>query len=164
MNILNIHTYSISCLASKMVSIWLRNLLFDYLAIQNTSDGECCAAKYHYCLHNNIEIWERHFLPQINSFSKRYYRKTILDDVTVRMLNNSTILYQNLVNKESVKSIHTFHMVNHVFYSLCNLQRLSNCSGCSVLINVWSPNVFRNRLTFAKVVLSQNWTPFTFFA
>ena len=109
-----------------------RNVLLDFLAIQNTFSGDCCAAKHHYCLHNNTDIWERHFWPQINSFSKRNYRTTILDDITVRMPNNSTILYQILDKKELVKSTQTFHLVNTSFYSLCNLQSLSNCSGCSV--------------------------------
>ena len=132
-----------------------RNVLFDYLAIQNTSGGDCCAAQHHYCLHNNTDIWERQFWPQIHSFSKRNYRTTILDDITVRMLNNSTNLYEILVKKEEVKSIHFFHLANPVLCSLCNLQRLSNCSGCPVEGYVGSPNVFRNRQSFAKVVLSQ---------
>ena len=29
------------------------NAISDFLTIENTSGGDCCTAKYHYCLYNN---------------------------------------------------------------------------------------------------------------
>ena len=33
-----------------------KNVLFEFLTIQNTPGGDCSAAQYHYCLHTNTDI------------------------------------------------------------------------------------------------------------
>ena len=59
------------------------------------------------------DTFDLKFIPSQNDITEQPFEKNI----TVSMLQNSTIIYQIFIKNELLKSMHPFHTIDLIFYS-----------------------------------------------